>query len=150
MAIDAYLYRTLYYCVNAEFYLITVRHTNMYRVPENLDLSTILGSDLNMISLGRYDVQFSFDAKTTICLQSKATLLHNGIEIATWDDENNWSSLSFQRLLNQSVKSFSVPHDQLIEIQFTNDFTLQLHDSSDQYESMQIYFSNEELPAIII
>ncbi|WP_061238259.1 hypothetical protein [Ectopseudomonas composti] len=122
----------------------------MYRVPEDLDFTSILGADLNIISLGRYDVQFSFDAKAIICLQSKATLLQNGMEIATWDDESNWSSLSFQRLLNQTVESFSVPHDQLIQIQFTNDLTLQLHDSSDQYESMQIYFSNEELPAIII
>lgn len=127
-----------------------VRHDNMHRVPENLDLSTLLGATLNMIGLGRYDVQFTFEAKTTICLQGNATLLQNGVEIATWDEENNWSSLVFQRLLNQSVESYSVPHDRLIEIKFTNSFALQLHDSSDHYESMQIYFHNQELPAVII
>jgi hypothetical protein len=122
----------------------------MYGIPENFDLSIILGSDLSMISQGRYDVQFSFDVQTTICLQGIASVLQDGMEIAAWSEENNWSSLEFQKLLNQSVESILVPNNRLIEIHFKNCLVLQLHDSSDQYESMRIYFSNEALPSIII
>ena len=122
----------------------------MYRIPADLDLSVIIGADLNQIALGRYDVQFNFDAKSTICLQSRAVVLQEGVEVATWNEENNWSSLAFQDLLNQSVLSYSVLNDQLLEIQFTNSFALQLYDSSDQFESMQIYFTHADLPAIII
>jgi hypothetical protein len=122
----------------------------MYGIPENFDLSIILGFDLNMISQGRYDVQFSFDASATICLQGIASVLQNGTEIAVWSEENNWSSLGFQKLLNQSVESVLVPNNRLIEIHFKNGLVLQLHDSSDQYESMQIYFPNDSLPSVII
>lgn len=122
----------------------------MYGIPENLDLSIILGSDLNMISQGRYDVQFSFDASLTICLQGIASVLQNGIEIAVWNKENNWSSLGFQKLLNQSVEGVLLPNNRLIEINFKNGLVLQLHDSSDQYETMQIYFPNDSLPSVMI
>lgn len=122
----------------------------MYRIPADLDLSVIIGADLNQIALGRYDVQFSFDAKTTICLQSRAIVLHKGFEVATWSEDSNWSSLAFQGLLNQSVLGYSVPNNQLLEIQFTDCFLLQLYDDSDQYECMQIYFTHADLPAIII
>lgn len=122
----------------------------MYGIPENFDLSIILGSDLNMISQGRYDVQFSFDAGIKICLQGIASVLQSGTEIAIWSEEKNWSSLGFQKLLNQSVESVLAPNIRLIEIHFKNSLVLQLHDSSDQYESMQIYFSNDSLPSVII
>ncbi|MGI2139269.1 hypothetical protein [Shewanella baltica] len=122
----------------------------MYGIPENFDLSIILGSDLNMISQGRYDVQFSFDAGATICLQGMASVLQRGTEIAVWSEENNWSSLGFQKLFNQSVESVLLPNTRLIEIHFKNDLVLQLHDSSEQYESMQIYYPNDSLPSVII
>ncbi|MFB2682847.1 hypothetical protein [Shewanella mangrovisoli] len=122
----------------------------MYGIPEKFDLSVILDSDLNMISQGRYDVQFSFDASTRICLQGIASVLQGGTEIAVWNQENNWSSLGFQKLLNQSVESVLVPNNRLIEVHFKNGLVLQLHDSSDQYESMQIYLPNDSLPSVII
>jgi len=121
----------------------------MYRVPENLDLTFIIGADLNMISLGRYDVQFVFDCKSTISLQSRATVLFNGSEISAWT-EDGWSSLDFQKLLNQTVVGYSVPNDRVIEVQFDSGFTLQLHDDSDQYESMQIYPPKPDNTIVII
>ena len=122
----------------------------MYRVPVDLDLSVLIGTELNLIGLGRYEVRFSFNGQTTIHLQSRATLLQNGIEIATWDEEKNWSSLSFQQLLNQAVLGYLVPDNQLLEIQFTDSFLLRLHENSDHYESIQIYFAGASEPAIII
>ena len=121
----------------------------MYRVDKALDLSFLLGTDLNQIALGRYDVQFIFDCTSKICLQSRATVLLNGEEIAEWN-EDGWSSLEFQKILNESVLGFSVPTDRLIEIQFTNGFRLCLYDDSDQYESMQIYQPDPAKPMIVI
>jgi hypothetical protein len=122
----------------------------MYRVPADLDLSVIVGTDLNMMGLGRYDVQFHFDSKATINLQSRAELLHNGVEVAQWEEHRNWSKPSFQKLLGQTVLGFAIPHDRLIEIQFTDGLLLKLYDDFDQFESMQISFTDDNLPTVII
>lgn len=122
----------------------------MYRIPTDLDLSSIIGADLNLIGMGKYDVQFHFDTHTTICLQSEAFILADGQIISSWSETNNWSTIEFQRALNQSVLSYSIPNEHTIEIVLTGNLSLRLVDSSDQYESMQIYFKNNNLPTVII
>lgn len=122
----------------------------MYRISVDLDLSDIVGSDLNQICLGRYDVQFVFGSKTTIAVQSRACFLDKEKVVAVWNDADNWSSLSFQRFLNATVQSYSVMNDRTLEIQFSGDLRLQLHDDSDQYESMQIYRKGEANGPIVI
>lgn len=111
----------------------------MYCIPADLDLREIVGSNLDQICLGRYDVQFRFGCGTVICVQSRATLKEADAIIAIWSEKQNWTTLEFQRLLNLSATSFSVPHKRLLEIQFPNALSLQLHDDSEMYESMQIY-----------
>lgn len=111
----------------------------MYRIASDLDLRDIVGSEIQQICLGRSDVQFRFGSETAICVQSRVTLLEHGRTIATWDEKQNWTSLEFQRLLMIPVLGYSVPNDRLLEINFAGDLTLQLHDDSDQFESMQIY-----------
>lgn len=123
----------------------------MYRIPSSLNLDAIIGYDLNLLGLGRYDIQLNFiGSGVKICVQGNVTLRKNGKIIATWNDTDNWSSLSFQKLLNANVIKYSIPHDRLLEIEFFQDLVLQLHDDSDQYEAMQIYFDDRNKPTIII
>jgi hypothetical protein len=121
----------------------------MYRFPEDLDLNDIVGSDVDQICLGGFDVQFVFGSKTRIAVQSRVSFFENNDVAAVWED-NNWSNLSFQRLLNATVQSYKVINDRTLEIQFSGTLKLQLHDDSDQYESMQIYRSGDANGPIVI
>lgn len=123
----------------------------MYRVPKDLDIKDIIGCDLDLLGIGGYDVQLNFSGSSIkICTQGSISLLQKNQIIATWDEEKNWSSLEFQKLLNARVESYSVPDENTLEIKFKDDLVLQIHDDSDQYEAMQIYFDDKNKPAIII
>ena len=111
----------------------------MYRIPADIDLSDIVGSEIQQVCLGRYDVQFHFASGRTISVQGDVEVLEHDSVLASWNENDNWSSTGFQQLLNTTVKSYSVPNDRLLEINFDRNLILRLYDSSDQYESMQIY-----------
>ena len=122
----------------------------MYRIPKDLNLENIIGRDLNLLGLGRHDVQLNFDGSgIKICVQGTISLIEDGKVIATWT-EHNWSSIDFQNILNATVESYAVPRENLLEIRFEDGLTMQLHDDSDQYETMQIYFDDETRTTIII
>lgn len=72
-------------------------------------------------------------------MQSRATVLHRETPVANWSEEKGWSSLAYHRLLDEQVTNGVMIDEQTIEIQFTENLALRLYDSSDQYESMQIY-----------
>jgi len=110
----------------------------MYRISEDLDLKEIVGSEIQQICSGRYDVQFRFGSGTCIAVQGDITLLNRNRELGRWTEDGNWSSLAFQQLLNIPVTNYSVPNDRLLQIEFDNGLLLQVHDSSEQYESFQI------------
>jgi hypothetical protein len=122
----------------------------MYRYPADLDLNDIVGSDLDQICLGGFDVQFVFSSKTRICVQSRVSVFENNDLSVVWDGKKHWSNLSFHRLLNATVQSYKVINDQTLEIQFSGALKLQLHDDSDQYESMQIYRTWDASGPIVI
>jgi len=111
----------------------------VYGIPSELNLNDIVGSEIQQIRLGRYDVQLAFGSGRTIAVQGDLELFEEDQLVASWNDQRNWSSLAFQRLLNAEVLSYSVVNEKLLEIKFEGDLTLYLHDSSDQYETMQIY-----------
>jgi hypothetical protein len=122
----------------------------MYRIPQSLDLEDIIGSDIQQIFLGRYDVQFCFGSNTRIAVQSRVTLIEGEMIIAAWDEKRNWTTLEFQRLLNEKVEGYYVPNDQTLEVRFSSGLVLQLHDDSDQFESMQIYPLGDIVGQIVI
>ena len=122
----------------------------MYRIAQSLDLGDIVGSEIQQIALGRYDVQLHFGSRTRIAVQSRATLLEGGKIIAAWDEKKNWTTLEFQRLLNDPVEGYSVPDDRTLEISFKSGLVLRLHDDSDQFESMQIYPLGDVVGRIVI
>jgi hypothetical protein len=122
----------------------------MYRIPKDLNLENIIGRDLNLLGLGKHDIQLNFDGSgIKICVQGAIRLIEDGKVIATWT-EHSWSSIDFQKILNATVESYAVPRENLLEIRFEDELTLQLHDDSDQYETMQIYFDDKTRTTIII
>ena len=89
--------------------------------------------------IGRYDVQFNFASGRRICVQGNVEVLRGADILAEWNEENGWSSTAFFALLNAPIEGFSVSNDRLLVISLAGGLLLKLHDSSDQYECMQIY-----------
>ena len=111
----------------------------MHGFSEDLKLEGVVGSEIQQICLGRYDVQFLFGSGTRICVQSFVEVFEGEKLVATWDEERNWTTTAFQKLMNETVDSYAVLSKQTMEIRFQNGLRLRLHDNSTQYESLQIY-----------
>jgi hypothetical protein len=103
----------------------------MFRIPLDLDLGFFVGDDLQQIALGRHHVQFMFGSGARIAVQGKVGVIRNGAMVAEWNEEDGWSSLGFQGLLNRDVTGVRVVNDRLIELQFSDSIALELHDSSE-------------------
>jgi hypothetical protein len=112
-------------------------------------LEPIIGCDLNTLGLGRYDVQVNLAGSgLKICIIGNISLIDDGKVVATWNEQDNWSSLVFQKLLNATVEAYSAPDGYHLEIAFTNGLRLRIHDDDDKVESVQIIF--EENPNRLI
>ena len=110
----------------------------MYRISDELDLKEIIGSEIEQICSTRFGVQLHFSSGTSLSVQSDINLLDGDRIIGSWNQGENWSSVSFQRLLNIPVRKYSVPNNRLLQIELADGLVLQIYDSSDQYESFQI------------
>jgi hypothetical protein len=121
----------------------------VYRFDSDLDLSAIVGSEIQQICCGRSDVQLR-GADMRLSVQSRITLKEGEKVVATWTPEENWTSLAFQRLLMVPISGFSVLNNRLLEIQFSSGLVAHFHDDSDQYESMQIYLLGDKLAPIVV
>jgi len=74
-----------------------------------------------------------------MCVQSLVEVFEGEELVATWDEERNWTTTAFQKLMNETVDSCVVLSKQTMEIRFQSGLQLRLHDNSTQYESLQIY-----------
>lgn len=111
----------------------------MHGFSEDFKLDSVVGSEIQQICLGRHDVQFLFGSGTRICVQSLVEVFEGEELVATWDEERNWTTTAFQKLLGETVDSYAVLSKQTMAIRFQNGLQLRLHDNSTQYESLQIY-----------
>ena len=111
----------------------------MHGFLEDLKLEGVVGSEIQQICLGRYDVQFLFYSGNRICVQNLVEVFEGEELVATWDEERNWTTAAFQKLMNETVDRCVVLSKQTMEIRFQNGLQLRLHDNSTQYESLQIY-----------
>jgi len=122
----------------------------MYHFPSDLNLDDLVGSEVHQICLGPADVQFRFGSRTCIAVQSRATLVAAESAISVWTGPDGWSNREFQQMLGLPVRQYAVLTDRLLEIQFMNGLVLQLHDDSDQFESLQIYPGGDVLEQIVV
>jgi hypothetical protein len=120
----------------------------MYRVPLDLDLSTIVGESTTQIRVGQFDVQFTF-GPVSFAIQSPVSLVRNGEVIGRWA-EGRWPDSGFFETMNVKVSSWKIPNDRTILIHLENGIEIHLMDDSDSYECMQISTEGSPRPVIII
>ncbi|MBQ5963612.1 hypothetical protein [Massilia sp. ZL223] len=111
----------------------------MYGFPRDLDLDDIVGSEIQQICLGRFDVQFRFGSGRAICTQALVEVFQGGEMISAWDQEGKWSTASFQVLLDAIIEGYAVLDERLLEIHFKDALKLRLHDTSAEFKSVQFY-----------
>jgi len=119
----------------------------MYRIPDELDLSPVVGTFTTQVRVGQFDLQFTF-GPVSFFVQSPVNLFRDGKLIAHWE-QGRWPDSGFYDIMNATVRRCEIPNDRLIVLELDNGIAMHLEDSSDQYESMQIYFDGNPSPWII-
>jgi len=122
----------------------------MYRVAPDTDLSFCVATPIEQITVGKYDVQFHFGSGARICVQGNVEIHRSGALVASWTEESGWTSVCFQDLLNVSIEAIEIPNDRRIDFRLRGGLLLSLFDSSDQFESMQIYSPVHGAPVVVI
>lgn len=111
----------------------------MYGFPNDLEMDDIVGAEIQQICLGRADVQFRFGTGRVICAQALVEVFRCDELVSTWDEESNWSNSRFQILLDVAIDGYTVLHERLLEVRLKGCLKLHFHDTSDRFESLQIY-----------
>ncbi|WP_434155706.1 hypothetical protein [Pseudomonas sp. JZ134] len=119
----------------------------MYRIPEDLDLSDMVGEVTTQIMVGQFDLQFSF-GKYHFAVQSNINLVKSGKVIGVWQ-EGVWPPSLFFEIMNVSVVRCRILDDRTIAIYLDNGIEIHLKDNSDQFESMYISIDGELGPWVI-
>jgi hypothetical protein len=119
----------------------------MYRIPVNLNLSSVIGQFTTQVRVGQFDLQFTFGA-VNFAIQSPVSLFRDGKLFARWE-QGQWPDPGFYDIMNAEVRRCEVVNDRLIVFEFENAITMHLEDNSDQYECMQISFEGEQTQWII-
>ncbi len=119
----------------------------MYRVPHNLDLSSVIGEITTQVRVGQFDIQFTF-GPVIFAVQSTVFLYRNGAIVGRWEG-GRWPDAEFYKTMNQKVVKCEIADTKRIILHLEDGLAICFEDDSDQYESMQIYFSGNPTPIII-
>ena len=107
----------------------------MYRVPKDLDLSPIVRKSTTQISVGQFDLQFTFGDVDFGIMSSLG--------------RGKVARCSILRHNEHGSHACEVMNDRLIVIAFAKDIEMHLTNDSDHYECMKIFFKGEPSPWII-
>ncbi len=108
---------------------------SMYGVPQDLDLSAVMGESTTQVRVGQYDLQFTFGS-VNFAVQSQANVLKGEQVVAHWN-EGVWPEAGFFDVMNAAVVGWTIGPDQIV-LDLENGISLRFVDDSEQYESMQI------------
>lgn len=107
----------------------------MYGVPDDLDLSAVVGEFTTQIRVGQFDLQFTFGT-VAFAVSSPVSVLEDGKVVAQWS-EGRWPDAGFFDVMNSAVQRCSSDSKEII-LELENGLSLKLVDDSERYESMTI------------
>lgn len=119
----------------------------MYRIPQVLDLSGIIGEFTTQVLVGQFDIQFRF-GKYHFAIQSDIHLIRHGEVIGVWQS-GAWPPQQFFEVMNVNVVACQMPDERKVVIHLENGMEIHLRDDSNKFECMQIYVDGEQSPYII-
>jgi hypothetical protein len=121
----------------------------VYSIPEDFDLSICVGTPLDQIRLGKFDVQFVFSSGARIHVQDEIALEQVGGVVTHWHSGTGWTSPGFQALIGLHVVEVRRLSGAGFELIFADQCRLTLMETSSQYESFQIYSPESTDPLLI-
>ena len=113
---------------------------SMYGVPQDLDLSAVVGEFTTQVCVGQYDLQFTFGSVNFV-VESQASVLKGERVVAHWS-EGVWPEAGFFDVMNAAVLGWRIGPDQIV-LDLENGLSLRFVDNSEQYETMQIRIGDD-------
>lgn len=114
--------------------------SGMYGVPQDLDLSAVVGEFTTQVHVGQYDLQFTFGS-VNFAVQSQASVLNGEQVVAHWS-EGLWPEAGFFDVMNAAAVRWTIGPDQIV-LDLENGLSLRFVDDSEQYETMQIRIGDD-------
>lgn len=115
----------------------------MSRIPEDLDLSPVVGEFATQVKVGPSDLQFDF-GPVHFTIETSVKLFRDKKQFAVWE-AGKWPEPGFYDVMNVDVTGFDVADDRLIILKLKNELEMHLEvDPVDGYESMCIRFNNAQ------
>ncbi len=108
----------------------------IYRIPNTLDLSSVIGEFTTQVRVGQFELQFTFGT-VNFAVQSQVQVFRGDVLIARWE-EGAWPDPGFFDIMNTPVCACDVVGDRQIVLGFENGLTMYLVDDSDWHECLLI------------
>lgn len=108
----------------------------MYGIPENIDLSGLLGQSVIGILVGKYCSNIQFDDAIIGSLDGGCEVLSGNK--SKRDDGSPDTAKNLLALVNRTVERVTIKANESIRIDFDNDFSIILRDELEKFESFTI------------
>ncbi len=116
----------------------------MHGLDADLDLRFLIGRVLQQVCIGKYQIQFRFDAQVSLSIESEFAIEDfRGREVFTTVPG---SAAAVCNLLGASITSETHDPSGQLNLHFSDGGTLELTDPTDEYESYQISYG----PTLIV
>ena len=110
----------------------------MYGLPTDLDLGFFVGSTLHQVCIGANELILHFDHGVSLTIESEF-LVGDPARGSEKFDRPRPSAARIVGLIDRTVRRADGTADGTLVLVFDQDYRLEVHDSSSQYESYQIH-----------
>jgi hypothetical protein len=115
-----------------------LKEKDMYGLPDDTDLSNLIGCTLGQISFSQFQLIFTFRPDATISVEGRCQLASTDQNVlATWENSAPSDIGIFGRLLERSILNVEIASNTLV-LHFCGELKLSIFDSNADHESYQI------------
>jgi hypothetical protein len=113
----------------------------LYGLDAKVDLSFLIGAELEQVAIGEYQIQFNFDGTRSLSVENAFAISDNGAR-ARFEGAPAGAAAAVS-LLGRKVVSEIHTNSGDLRLEFEGNGVLELADGSTQYESYQITHGEE-------
>ncbi|MCP3995502.1 MAG: hypothetical protein GY722_10615 [bacterium] len=111
-------------------------------MPDDLNLSFLVGTTLLQVCIGANEVILKFDREVSITIESRFRVRDANGHAAVFEDAPS-SAASLAKLLSNSIIDVLGHQDGTLRLSFVKGAILEIYDSSKGYESYQIHHGQD-------
>ena len=99
---------------------------------------------LQIIEIGKYQTFLTFDNGWRIQVMNRCSVLRNGSEFTSYNNQTGWQSTNFQTLIELELNKIEIISDDMLTMYFEGGFEIHLFDDVKMYESLMITGPNNQ------